>query len=318
LLGNVSVARNAFRDSAEYYTKYVRDIRNRRDELDPVKWEEEPGMLVRALHYGILGSDWDSVTDPAELALTLNDAYLDRFSPEYDNSPFRYYNAKVLAAIVADHTDQAELLTAFDDAIDGLGNPLATELSSVYGALIDRDAAAAKKALFDLLEIYRTERAADHDDPDAYMETGVTALVRLAQELSLDVTIESEYVPAALLDESDTASEATTDPQVDRVAYDATDDEYVLTVIIDHPGDREVTATDLPSDEGGRVFTEEWFQTHAATLAATADADRPLVETLDAGDVVRELVIIDRKQSTHLFDESVGELVDDVTIKNTR
>ncbi|GAB3022386.1 immunity 49 family protein [Natronobiforma cellulositropha] len=322
LLGNGEMAQEAYAEATVYYLERVQEARKRRDDLDPTYWEHEPAVLVSAMTAAQLAEAGELLADAARKALAMDEAYLDRFAPEYDDSPFRFYNAQVRGVIVLDDDRQSDLLDAYRDAVAGLNNPYAETMGDVYAAIIDGDAAGVVAGLETLLGNHDETVTASTDHPDDFIADTPAALCLLVRDRGLDVTIRSEYVPDVLVptdakhvvgqngDRTDQGDANVDIPHVER------DDEtggYVIVETITHPGGRDLTAEDVPKTEKGRLLSEEWLdavidELQSADEAFPQELGKELQIAHEKGVLARKLVVLQERTGAHTFGESVSEL----------
>ncbi|ELZ26985.1 hypothetical protein C475_08621 [Halosimplex carlsbadense 2-9-1] len=293
-------------------------------------WCGEPQRFTRALRDALVSRDDHLTAEIATEALGMDECYLDEFADDYTDFPAYYYGAKALAAFALDHERAPELLAHLEEGIQRLDDPgqFWTTISDYYHALLDRSQADAQAALDGLFDYYAGNRP-EPDDPKHFVLHEICAYILLARRYGLDITIDSERVPAALTREDVPADDVELDIDLSDLTFKSDvglfelerddDGTPVIAGRIYHPGGAEVTAADVPEREAGRVLSDDWIEAALDEASWRDHYGDDLVNEARAafedGSLVRKLVVVQDRTDGSLFDESLTELpVDDIEL----
>jgi hypothetical protein len=331
LYGAVEQSHRWFGEAARFHHEQIRAYRLRRDMRSRRDWASEPRRFVRALNAALLSHDEQLIEEIATDALGMDECYLDEFADEYTEFPTRYYNVKVKAARALDDTDYAkELLDSLETEIertDGEGQFWRT-LPTYYRSLVDGVGQDAQAAVDEIVEYY-TEEHPDPDGPKHFVLDAACAAVVLARRHGLDVWVDSERLPPALLRKEVPDDDMTLDIDLSGLTFKSDvglfelerddDGTPVIAGRIYHPGGREVTAEDVPEREAGRVLSDEWVEAALDEASWRDQYDDDLVadakEAFDEGTLVRKLVVVQDRTDGGLFDDSLTEPpIDDIEL----
>lgn len=330
LLGAVRQSREWFGEAARQYLEHVHAGRLRRDIRERSGWEGEPRMLSRALNAALLSRDETRLAEIATVTLEMDESYLDAFADEYLDSSAHFYNVKVRAALVLDDDQAPNLIEQFRERVARLTNPSQfwKSIPEYYQALVDESAPAAEAALADLFEYYAEEKP-DPDDPGMYVLHTLCAHVLLARRCGLDVSLESDRLPSALLRDDIPDDDVELDIDLSdlrftsRVGYfelDRDDDgSPIIAGRMYHPGGDPVSAADVPERESGQLLSDEWIEAALDEAAWRDLAEEELIaeaaDAFEVGTLKRKLVVIQDRTDGYTFDESLAELpVDDIEL----
>lgn len=330
LLGAVRQSREWFNETGRLYLERIRAARLQRDIRERAVWESETHNFFVAFTNALLGRDEELLIEIATEAVKLDETYLDAFADDYPDSPARYWDVKVQSALVLGDdrisTYLAELRAALDTPHDKV--QFWEILPEYYQALVDESASAAEAALADLFEFYAEEEP-DPDDPEKYVLDDVCAYVLLARRCGLDVSIESDRLPPALLRNDIPADDVELDidlsdlrftSPVGYFEFDRDDDgSPMIAARMYHPGGGPVSAADVPEREAGQLLSDEWIEAalDEAAWRDLAEEERitEATDAFEAGTLKRKLVVVQDRTDGYTFDESVAELpVDDIEL----
>lgn len=323
LLGAVTQSREYFSRATQLYHNRVVAGRLQRDITERIAWEGEPRILSRTLNAALLSWDRELTTTVARDALELDDVYLDEFADDYPNSPLGYYQVKAKAALVLNDERAVDLVSDLSDAVQKTDDPSQYWLivPEFYRAVDAGAQEAAQSALERLLAFY-AERDPDSEDPRTFVLQTLSALVILARQRRLDVTVDSDRVPSAVVQEAVPADERRLEVDLSDVEFTSPvgffeleyDEESTPVIIgrIYHSGQGDVTADDVPEREAGRVLSDEWVE--AALDEArwrdhyVDDLVEDAVTAYRDGSLLRKLVVVQDRTDGGTFDETLSTL----------
>lgn len=193
LLGDLETARRHFARGAHHALNFVRDARDHREELDRSWWEVEPEELEHALTRSVLAGDENAQEDAVRLTEELDRAFLD----EFPDSVTWYYRPHALAGMLADGDDRE---TRLQDLREVASGTFARGLCTVYDGLVDGDARRVRTGLEALLEYHESIVGSTPSERLEYINHVATALLVLARTRGLEVSVDSEFVPAEYVD----------------------------------------------------------------------------------------------------------------------
>jgi hypothetical protein len=323
LLDATRQAREWSGEAARFYWKRIQAGRLRRDIRERGVWNSEVPMFSRALSHALLSRDEALLTEIATDAVEMDDSYLDAFADDYADSPVKFYNMKVEAALVLKDDRLSEFLESLrihQERIAEEGGFWQLPVA-FYQALVNQDTAAAEQALSDLYEYYAEEHS-DPSDPEWYVLNIVLAYIILARRRGLDVSIDSPRLSAAFLRDEIPEDDVELDVDLDDLTvcsdvglFELERDEDGAPVIVGriyHPGDEPVSAEDLSARAAGRVLSDEWIEAALEEASWRDHYDEELVSdaksAFEAGSLLRNLVVVQDRTDQYIFDESLGEL----------
>ncbi|MCU4802445.1 immunity 49 family protein [Halobacteria archaeon HArc-gm2] len=326
MLENQEDSREWFKNAANNHVIHVRQERENPEPVDTINFENHPSIIIRAIDEALIAGAEPELREALSVVPSFSAEFLEQF--DFEDSPYRFYNVQVLAAIIRRSPDQEALLDSLRDAVEPLDDSLLDQLVRVYQGFVDADETTLRTEFPALVEAYGADTDDDPEYPDDYISTTITALLALAYHQGYDVEVESEYVLNCLLPPAETRSHRharvcshITDA---RVTIEDQDDGPLVTCLLDHPGDRDITLDDLPADEHGTVLTEKWLDGTIERLRESdVDEAQALGETLaeerEEGEIRRQLVAYQAASDPHLIDESIGDLdLNDVDLQKGR
>lgn len=326
--GSLKQAQDWYGIASEYVFQKILTRRNRRDIRDRIEWKGEPSAFFSAVNYALLSRNEELLIEIATEAIAVDDHYLDEFADDYPDSPANFYDMKVHAALVLEDDRAARFLEGLETAIQVTDERSRywNAIPEYYRALLEGSDADAEAALSELFEFFADETP-DPDDPSEYVLDEVCAYIVLARRYGLDVSIDSDRLPDALLREDIPDEDGHLDVDVSDLQFTSRvgmfelerDDDGVPVIAgrIYHPGGGPVSADDVPEREAGRILSDEWVD--AALDEATwrdhydDDLAKAACEAHEEGTLKRKLVVVQDRTDGHTFDETLTELpVDDV------
>ena len=323
LLGAIRQSRAWFGEATRFYLEHIRAGRLQRDMQDLSNWEGEPRMFGGALYSALLSHDEEVLTEVATEALTMDDkTYLDAFADEFIDYPSIYYSVKIEAALVLEDERASQLLEQFRAELDRVGETSQywELLPEYYRALIDGNVSAAKAATVELAEAHLEENP-NPDSPDEYVLHDACAYVVLAQRYGVEITPESDRLPAALLTEAIPENDVELDVDLSdlqvmsKVGFfelERNDEEApVIAARIYHPGGELVGTKDIPEREAGRVLSDVWIEAALDEAIGRDRHDQQLVAdaktVFEDGTLTRKLVVVQDQVDEFTIDESIGD-----------
>lgn len=323
LLGEVDRAREAYAEGTVYYLASVRESADRRGMLRPRERHDDPWTCVHAIERGLLGGRGDLVECVARETLSMGQPFL----VEHDNRS--YYAAKLLAAVVLDEDEWSRHAEEYRHAVGDRPDPSEESRLFVYEGIAEDDTAKVARGLEGMLERRGQFAGKGEDPPGQPVDDWLAALVLLAREKGLDLTVEAPTVPAGLLPDPDSFTRVVKPEAPEEwypdVHHDAPADEYVLTETVTYPGEGPLTAEDLPEVEGDRVLSDAWVDATVDRLRTADDEDRnelaeDIVAARQSGTLRRRLVVEAGAsgRSSVRVDRSVFDLgIDDVEVRTS-
>lgn len=330
LLDATRQSRQWFGQAARFYLESIDAARVRRDICSRSKWESEPRRVANALHCALLSHDQSRIDTAADVALGMDECYVDVFKDDYTDFPALYYNAKSKAAVTVNDGQAPVFLDELRTGISRLSDPSPfwETVPTFYQAVLDRDEQTADDVVETLLDYY-------DDDPSApaqYVLHTVGAFVVLARRHDLAVSVESERVPEALVRDEipaddvelpvdDDLIEIDVLSSVDRFELERDEDNTpVIAGYVYHPGDVEIHASDVPERAAGRLLADDWIEAALSEAEWRDHYDDELVADATAafeeGTLGRKLVVLQDRTDGPLFDDSLAELpIDSIDIQ---
>ncbi|QIB74797.1 immunity 49 family protein [Halogeometricum borinquense] len=207
LLGKQEEAKDAYASAAEYKRDSVQAMEDHWEEIDQELWEDAPALYTQAMFLALISRDDELITEIASEALELDDFYLDLFASEYEDSPYRFYHMKVLAATILSDDRLNELLDALKAEVEMMtpvsakqfGETLNEVRVTIYELLRQEDSGGVVSALEEYLNRHATVTPLSTEDPDELIDNELIALCLLANDRGIDVTVDSPYVPDVLV-----------------------------------------------------------------------------------------------------------------------
>lgn len=330
MLGATEQARQWFGEEARWYAESRKGYRLRRDMRELGDWKNEPPILSRAVDAAVLSRDQEIVQSVARCTLEMDEVYLEVFSDDAPVSAAKFYNSKAKAALAIDDERARGLVNRLETEVQHFDDPNRywQAMPQLYRGLLEGSEAAVQSAVTELYE-YHADRDFDADDPRQYVLQHVCAYVVLARRHGIDVSIESDRLPDAILHEDIPADDVELDVDLSglrltsRVGFfeleQADDGQPVIRGRIYHPGGGDVTADDVPEREAGRVLSDAWIEAALDEAEWREHYDDDLVSEARAafedGTLRRTLVVVQDRTDEYLFDESLAELpIDDVQL----
>ncbi|QIB74507.1 immunity 49 family protein [Halogeometricum borinquense] len=207
LLGKQEEAKDAYASAAEYKRDSVQAMEDNWEEIDQELWEDAPALYTQAMFLALISRDDELITEIASEALELDDFYLDLFASEYEDSPYRFYHMKVLAATIRDDPQLEGLLDELKAEVEMMtpvsakqfGETLTELRVTIYELLRQGDSEGVVSALEEYLNRHATATPLSTEDPNELIDNELIALCLLAKDRGIDVTVDSPYVPNVLV-----------------------------------------------------------------------------------------------------------------------
>jgi hypothetical protein len=323
LLGAARQAREWSGEAARYYIENIRAARARRDMLPQVTWKDEPQMFARALNHALMSQERELLIQVATEALAMDDSHLHVFAEDHPDSAASFFQMKTQAALALEDDRAAPLSRSLQEHVDRLSDPTQywERIPVFYQAVVEGDASAAQSAFDDVYDYYAGNDP-DTDDPRWYVLETPCALLILARQHGIDISVSSDRLPEVFLREQVPEDNIELDvdvggtqtmSHVGRFEIEEADDGTpIIAAIMYHSGAGEVHASDIPDREAGRLLSDAWIE------AALDEADwrehyddAPVGaarEAFENGTLLRKLVVLQDRTDGGTFDESLSEL----------
>lgn len=213
LLGETEEARKAYSAAADFKQRSIQAMQDHWDVIDQELWEDAPALYSQAMYFALVSRDNDLLTAIAQEAIELENSYLEMFAEDYEDSPYRFYHMKVLAALILDHSEvethlnalKSEVAAITPEAAKQFGETLKEVQFTLYQHLCQDDTEGVVAALDEYMSRHATITPISTDDPDELIDNELIALCLLANDKGIDVTIDSPSVPAVLVPDPATA-----------------------------------------------------------------------------------------------------------------
>lgn len=205
LLGNEQEARESYARGAEYYRDAKRFVMEHRDELEENRWEDAPAYMFNAIECAVISQDDTILEEIAAETIEMDEAYLAEFADKYEDSPFRFYNAKLYATMAVHGEQREHFLDEYWNAIEGLESQDAEDLGEFYQGLMDGDPEIADAYLG--LQHFNHQLNLDPDtvSPELFVDDENLAYCLLANDWDISITFDSPYIPTVLVPDPATA-----------------------------------------------------------------------------------------------------------------
>lgn len=309
VLDEQQVSREHFHNAATRYLDHVKAV-----------WEQEDSESLRAVRRQITGGiECALVAGDDDLALQL--ARQARTLSEYDMSTFaigsqprakevfQVRNAQLWATTLLNDLHGYEFLEEYRDAGSAANEEFLGPMADLFEGFVTFDDEQVRSALARRLRLHEQRFEDGYDTLLDAVNLTDAAFAHLADRRGIDVSVESEFVPEALLPpeggSEDVRQPAPRPIGATQMGWEDDSEDLLVQHVLRFDEDRKLNTTDIPDDEFGPVLSDAWFDAVRAHLATTsAPVDEAVRDALDAGDVYRNLVVMTPRSDPFLMDES--------------
>ncbi len=309
VLGRTDEARAQFRTTAETTLEHIEAAWDHGDE-DAIR--ALPMKISSGMKRALIAGDDDLATRLGQEALNLGEVDRSRFALASDlraKEVFEILSAQLWGAIYLDEPLASEVFDEYREAVRAENARHLVPMADIFEGLAAGDQAAVREGIRRRVDLHEERFADGYDNLTNAVATTEAAFVHLAAHKGIDVSVDSPFLPDAMLppnSRSEAKSSAAPDPLL-AVSYtwDEESGELVLEREMDFEADREFSVDDLPEDDHGMVLTDEWLENVRAAVAETPDAvDSAVREALESGNVERRLIVFTPMSHAHMFDET--------------
>lgn len=196
-LDNHEEATDWFEQSATYYLRGIDEARDRRrgaTSPEEAYWENEPKNLRDALYVALLSDSETALTEAVDETLAMDESFV----TEYPEGTPWYYYAKALATTITGDdraTDYLDNLKDNTEKADSDVVPFFEAVITVLEGVLSADSESTREGLEELLHQYGEGIGEEPTTAAETIDIETSALLRLAQNKGVSVSIESQYAP---------------------------------------------------------------------------------------------------------------------------